>query len=477
MGACCSIEKLKTNPSTVFRLPIHFSVRNDHITGLYKLEKVIGIGSFGTVRLGTPLEFPGRKVAIKSLSKGRTSKSSLIGNFRREIEILYTVDHPNILRLFETFEDSKYIHLVTEFCEGGELFERLFQDELYSEKAAARIVQSMLRAVHHLHLNGVCHRDLKPENFLFVSAAQDSDVKLIDFGLSSKFSEGASKMQTLVGSPLYVAPEVLSGKPYGMQCDLWSIGIIAYILLSGTIPFAGDNSCEVFAQVRKGKFSLEGKAWARASAEAKDFVSKLLIVSPLKRLSAKVALEHPWFHLASPLNKPGVDSAILSSLRTFRKKSKLQQEALLVIVRYLQISDIKELQDAFIRLDTGNSGFLTFEELEEALSANGSAAMHSEIKEIIAQTDVRGNGQVNYSEFLAATLRSKLQLSEEMVWHTFRHFDLDNSGYITVNNLREALRHYGKLVNYPEIREMISPNELNEEICFEEFREMLSPTK
>lgn len=170
-----------------------------------------------------------------------------------ELAILSQVDHPNIIKFHETYIDYRYVHIVMELAEGGELFEKIVEMHKFSEEKAAGLMRKILSAVKHLHEHGICHRDLKPENFLFSDNSQDAEIKLIDFGLSKRFGQlqdqdPSEKMHTIVGTPYYVAPEVLRGN-YDFSCDVWSLGVILYIMLCGYPPFEGDNNKEIFKRV------------------------------------------------------------------------------------------------------------------------------------------------------------------------------------------------------------------------------------
>jgi calcium-dependent protein kinase len=273
---------------------------------VYKTDpKPVGTGGFGVVCKCKHLE-NGQDRAVKIVSK---KKIKNMQKFQQEIIILQQLDHPNVLKLYEYFEDRENIYLVTELCLGGELFDRIIENEFFSERDAARIFKQILQSLNYCHKQSIAHRDLKPENFLFETKSPDSDLKIIDFGLSkilksnNKFdvsnSTGSAKvknlerMQTRAGTPNYISPEVLAGN-YGVECDLWSAGCILYILLCGYPPFYGDDDLEILQMVQKGKFDFDGEEWEEISKEAKDLIKKL-ICKPEKRLSAEEALQHKWF--------------------------------------------------------------------------------------------------------------------------------------------------------------------------------------
>lgn len=258
-------------------------------------RKIIGTGHYGVVRECIDRQ-SGERFAIKSIRKAK------VGNFemlKREIIIHAEVNHPNIVGLVDFFEDPKYVHLVTELCTGGELFDKIVskaQDGAgcFSESETAHLILSILDAVAYLHSKDIAHRDLKPENFLFSSKDDDARMKIIDFGLSRNERESTDGiMRTKVGTPYYVAPEVLN-REYTKSCDVWSLGVITYIMICGYPPFYGDDKHEIFSSVRGAKFDFPSPDWDNVSDEAKAFITSLLSKDPASRPSATEAMQHPW---------------------------------------------------------------------------------------------------------------------------------------------------------------------------------------
>lgn len=258
----------------------------------YDLGPIIGHGSFGNVRLAKLRNSKGnsQQFAIKSIPKSKIGKDITL--LQNELLILKMVDHPNIIKLYEVYEDNRFIHLVMEYCSGGELFERILNKGNFTEHEASILMYKLFLAINHLHGLRTSHRDIKPENVLYISNDPNSDIKLVDFGLSSKFGESDEKMHSIVGTCFYVAPEVLK-KKYGPKCDTWSLGVVMYLLLAGEPPFYGKDSKEVFAKITKAEYSLEGNVWSQISLEAKDLIRKLLTKNQRRRLSAAQALNHP----------------------------------------------------------------------------------------------------------------------------------------------------------------------------------------
>ena len=256
---------------------------------------MIGGGHFGTVRTATLKSDPNRVTyAIKSILRENIAKD--IRLLEEELAILQAVDHPNIIKFDQCYIDHRYVHIVMEYCQGGELFDRIVAAQKFTERHAADVMSQMLSAVKHLHGCGIVHRDLKPENFLMNDKTENSEVKLIDFGLSKRFSseEEMARMKTVVGTPYYVAPEVLRGN-YDVSCDVWSLGVILFVFLCGYPPFEGDNNKEIFRNVLKQPLTFDPADWNTISDSAKDLVSKMLEKDPAQRINANDCLQHPWF--------------------------------------------------------------------------------------------------------------------------------------------------------------------------------------
>ncbi|CAN0210506.1 unnamed protein product, partial [Discosporangium mesarthrocarpum] len=332
----------------------------------YEIERSqLGHGHYGVVRRCWDKETR-EGYAIKTIKKNKVSR---IESLRREIEILRCVDHPCIIKLYDVYEDERFIHLVTELCTGGELFDRIIQkteseEGHYSEKDAKVVVSNILSGIEYCHnVHNICHRDLKPENFLFKRPDSDTEIKIIDFGLS-RFEDQQTAMTTRVGTPYYIAPEVLSRK-YDKACDLWSIGVITYIILAGYPPFYGESDQEIFASVRQGFFEFPSPEWDTISDEAKGFISSLLKKDPAARLTASQALMHPWFGQkaretqgeeagegegegegedTSKLNLQVSMQRINHRLRRFVGMSKLKKVALNVIAQQLTETEIGHLR-------------------------------------------------------------------------------------------------------------------------------------
>ncbi|KAJ6820595.1 calcium-dependent protein kinase 19-like [Iris pallida] len=377
----------------------------------------------------------------------------------------------NIVDFKGAYEDKNSVHLVMELCAGGELFDRIIAKGHYTEKAAAGICKAIVNVVDICNFMGVMHRDLKPENFLLATKNEGAMLKATDFGLSIFFEEG-KVYRDIVGSAYYVAPEVLKRR-YGKEVDIWSAGVILYILLSGVPPFWAEHEKGIFDAILEGQIDFESSPWPSISKDAKDLVRRMLTQDPKKRITSAQVLEHPWIREGGASDKP-IDSAVLSRMKQFRAMNKLKKLALKVIAENLSGEEIKGLKQMFTNMDTDNSGTITFEELKSGLARLGSKLSEAEVKQLMEAADVDGNGTIDYIEFITATLhRHKLE-SEENVHNAFKYFDKDNSGFITMDELEVAMKEHG-LGDDATIKEIISEVDTDNDgkINYDEFCGMM----
>jgi calcium/calmodulin-dependent protein kinase I len=269
--------------------------------------------------------------AIKIIDKGKLNKEEL-AVIHDEVDIMQKVSHPNCVKMYELYDTKKKLYMVLEILRGGELFDRIVKKRFFSEQQAAQVIQSVVSAIQYLHKIGVVHRDLKPENLLYATKEDDSIIKLTDFGLA-KFTQ--VKMATACGTPGYVAPEILSGKPYGPEVDLWSVGVILYILLCGFPPFYDENTSNLYRTIKAGKFDFPSPYWDEISDPAKNLISRLLTVDPKQRATSEQVLAHPW--VSGKIAKTGNISATLAdrlALMQYKRILRRGVKALIFINRF-----------------------------------------------------------------------------------------------------------------------------------------------
>lgn len=243
-------------------------------------------------------------------------------SLENEVQVLQRLKHPNIVELAAVYEDKTHVYLVMELVTGGELFDRIVEKGSYTEQDASKLIRQVLEAVFFMHEKGVVHRDLKPENLLYYCPAEDSKIMISDFGLSK--TEGSGTMATACGTPGYVAPEVLAQKPYGKEVDIWSIGVIAYILLCGYPPFYDENDSELFRQILKAEYEFDSPYWDEISESAKDFIRNLMCKDADKRLTCKQALAHPWICGNTALDKD-IHASVSAQMKKTLAKSRWKQ--------------------------------------------------------------------------------------------------------------------------------------------------------
>lgn len=395
-------------------------------------QKVLGSGYNGVVRMGISRVNKQQKVAVKAFKLG-----GLQGEKRQqlesEVEIFLVMDHPHVTRLFDVYESPEHLNLVMECMEGGELFDRVTELKQFSERDAADSVWQMCLALNYLHSHNIVHRDLKLENFLY-DQKNSSHLKLIDFGFS-KVWEPNVKMHVSCGTLSYVAPEVLD-KNYTAQCDLWSLGVIVFILLAGYMPFSGSEAVQT-RNISEGKYKMKPERWKNVSEEATGFVKALLQTDPKKRLTCQQALDHPWITNRHQY-KGEVSPEIVDALRQFGHATKFKRVCLEMMAWSLSNDERSKVRDYFVMMDKSQQGTITLTELREVM-VNKFHIADGEVSEIFHALDTNHDEEIHYSDFLAAMVSTRIAVHDDLLKQAFKKFDVDNSGYITVENLKEVL--------------------------------------
>eukprot|EP01018_Ginkgo_biloba_P008955 Gb_00926 [translate_table: standard] len=451
------------------------SVLNRHMEDVrltYSLGRELGRGQFGVTYLCTN-KVTGELFACKSIAKRKLTSKDDVDDVKREVQIMnHLIGQPNIVQMKGAYEDRHSVHLVMELCAGGELFDRIIAKGHYSERAAAAVFRTIVQVVHTCHSMGVMHRDLKPENFLLLNKEENSPLKATDFGLSV-FIEPGKVYRDIVGSAYYVAPEVLR-RNYGQEADVWSAGVILYILLSGVPPFWAETERGIFDAVLEGHVDFDTAPWPSISRSAKDLVGKMLKQDPKERISALQVLSHPWIREDGEAPDRPIDSAVLNRMKQFRAMNKLKKVALKVIAESLSEEEIMGLKEMFKSMDTDNSGTITLEELKIGLARQGSRISESEVKQLMDAADVDGNGTIDYIEFITATMHMNRIEREDHLYTAFQYFDKDNSGYITREELGQALKKYG-MGDEETIKDIINEVDADNDgrINYDEFSAMM----
>ncbi|KAL0419499.1 UNVERIFIED_CONTAM: Calcium-dependent protein kinase [Sesamum radiatum] len=444
----------------------------EDVRSTYTMGKELGRGQFGVTHLCTHKQ-TGEQFACKTIAKRKLANKEDIEDVRREVQIMHHLTgQPNVVELKGAFEDKHSVHLVMELCAGGELFDRIIARGHYTERAAASLLRTIVQIVHTCHSMGVIHRDLKPENFLLLNKDENSPLKATDFGLSVFYKEG-EVFKDIVGSAYYIAPEVLKRR-YGPEIDIWSIGVMLYILLSGVPPFWAESENGIFNAILRGHVDFSSDPWPSISNGAKDLVRKMLHTDPKQRLTAFQVLNHPWIKEDGEAPDVPLDNAVLNRLKQFRAMNQFKKVALRVIAGCLSEEEIMGLKEMFKGMDSDNSGTITLEELKQGLAKQGTKLSEYEVKQLMEAADADGNGTIDYEEFITATMHMNRMDKEEHLYTAFQYFDKDKSGYITVEELEQALREFG-MDDGKDIKDIISEVDSDNDgrINYDEFAAMM----
>lgn len=342
--------------------------RADEINKYYDLKDKLGTGSFATVRRAIRIADK-KEFAIKVIKKGRLNDEEL-SVVHEEVKIMRQIQHKHCVKLFEIFETPKKICMVMELLTGGELFDRIVAKHSYSEKEASELVRDLASGIHYLHSIGIVHRDLKPENLIYLTKDADSVIKITDFGLAKAKAKGqlSSAMTTACGTPGYVAPEILKGEPYDHKVDLWSLGVILYILLCGFPPFYNESTKALYEQIMKGQFSFPDPYWREISSDAKDLVRGLLTVSPTARMSAADVLKHPWI-AGGKANTKSLGGEYAQRIKLLQAKRKLRRTVQIIIA----INKFAGILESFVANDPEHTSSSSSTSMAPALTGGPGA--------------------------------------------------------------------------------------------------------
>ncbi len=442
--------------------------------------KDIGSGHYGTVRRARLKIEPTKTYAVKTVDKAKLKGD--INILRNELEMLRSADHPNIIQFFEIFQEEQRFHFVMEYCEGGDITTRLETAGPYEESKAREIIFQTLLSINHLHSLGIIHRDIKPDNFLFKSKTSGSStIKLIDFGLSKR-APSHGKLKSVLGTPYYVAPEILERKGYDGKCDVWSAGVMMYLLLAADFPFKGQTQQATFDKIKKDTYNLSAtEQLRRLSTQGRNVLAKLLAKDPNKRYTAREALRDPWFdQLNMDLNERGkkiLNRSLLDRLRTFKAESKFVKEVIrLLVMIHDDVKEVIDLKDAFFYLDVLSNGVINDIELKKAFTDMGYQISDTEVEEIIHSLEVRTHNVVSYTEFVMGCIDSSFYTNSKYLQEAFHRFDINQDGYISYGDISDCFSRFGVEMPREEILKMLTDGDLDKDsrISFTEFTKLMN---
>ena len=420
----------------------------------YKTINCIGEGDSSSVYLVKNVltdEIRAMKIIKKSIEnreRNEEEDKKEDEEISNEIKILRSLDHPNVLKIFEFYSTKDSYSIITEFCPRGDLFQEIVDKGPFNETYCAFVIYQILSAINHCHSMNIIHRDLKPENVLIVDKDKNEfpRIKICDFSYSKMFEKGKVQRKT-VGSPYYMAPEVLQ-KKYNEKCDLWSCGVILYILLSARPPFGGEDDEEVIESVQSGIYDLKSSPFNILTPSCLDLIKKLLVVDPNKRISAQEALNHKWFkernskELFNNIKDEKTIKKLINNLKKYKRDAILQEVALAYLVHnFPQNKEVVNANKLFNQLDTDGDGKINKHDLFKGLRAKTeSKALEKDIEKNYHNIDMDNNGYIEYEEFVRAAVSKEKFVDENILRFAFRYFDKDNSGEITREELESVFR-------------------------------------
>ena len=454
---------------------------------IYLKTRLLGSGAFGKVWLVHHKDID-RDFAMKIIKK-RKNRSNDEKEILNEIEILKKLDHPKILKVIDFYSTTKKYYIITEYCPEGELFNEIIKVGKFDEGQAAFIINQILKAVTYCHKMNIIHRDIKPENIMITNREKNCclQVKLIDFGTAKIFEKGVQENK-YVGSSYYMAPEVIKRK-YDEKCDLWSIGVILYILLTGRPPFDGNDDEEILENVKKGVYDKWAYPFPLLSAHGKDLIFKLLQYDPKKRLSAEEAIEHPWFKTAEFKKKdkvntisPELAKELIHNMTKYRSDNMLKCAVIAYLVHHItNTEECFEASKLFNKIDLNSDGKIEKHELIQGFEKYWGISKE-EAKEkvdlIFANIDTDFNGFIEYEEFVRAAVNSSIFMSQNYLKFAFNYFDRDSSGDITFEEIKKRFTQNTKNTNSKvdkELKEIFDKIDINGDgsISFGEFCKMM----
>ena len=412
----------------MFKKSYFIGAHTEEIDKYYKFIKEIGHGSYGHV-------FRCQNISTGNVYACKKFDKKLINNKTRlktEINLLRATDHPNIIKLYETFEDKQYLYLIMEECSGGELFQRLALNAKnkiqYTEKDAAKLMKQILEAVNYLHHHGICHRDLKPENILLSSMSNKFQLKLIDFGLSKVLKTMNGTMKGEVGTVYYMAPEVLQGK-YTLKCDVWSCGVILYIMLCGSPPFYSMDEKKLKEKIINYDYNFNHPVFSKISEDAKDLLRSIFVDSE-RRPSISDILNSPWVKENAPNSGNEYLNIDWKRVVKYSKLNLVQKSVINYRAFHMTENEANEYVEMFKEIDENSDGVLTFDEIKKGIKCCNLDINDDDLIKLFNDMDTDKNGLINYTEFVASLMDYEKSISKEHLIKCFQNYDEDHSGKI-----------------------------------------------
>lgn len=457
----------------------------------YNYVKPIGEGAHGKVFLVQD-KVSKELRAIKTFKKSIKTSFVVEQRIESEMAILEKIDHPHVIKIYEYYSTQDNFYFVSDYCKGGTL-SKLYESEewkkdLTQKKYKSREIKTavlmfqMLSAINYCHNINVMHRDLKPNNIMLDDKKKEGypNVKLIDFGTAKIFYNYLQYQ--FVGTPHYVAPEIIKGEGYNEKVDLWSSGVIMYLLLSGRHPFEGKTASEIYDRIKLGRFDIESEPFNNFSDPCKDLLKKLFKQNPSDRVSAGEALEHNWFEknkIKQKITKLDIKiiKRLLENIKKYNPENPLQKPVIAYLIHNNIFDDFADASTLFMKIDINNDGTIGraefIDEIVNLVDESGDNVDFDYIAELFDTIDSDKSGEISFREFLCASIEKKKLLKEEILVKAFNFFDKDKNGNISVEEIKKALVSQG--LNEKDSKEVLDKVDLNKtgNIDIEEFKKMM----
>ena len=449
----------------------------------YKIISKLGKGSFGSVFKVQNIKTNEIR-ALKVIKKTSIIYQDDDHKFLKEIEILIKLEHPNIIKIYEYYTDDINFYLITDYISNGELYNYVYKAKSFNERQTQYIMKQVLCAVNYLHLNNIAHRDIKLENILVEQEITSNDeqllnVKLIDFGTSNYVkTENTNYFTVKVGSPFYMAPEVLN-KKYNNKCDIWSCGVIMFMLLRGHPPFKGENQEELFKSIQNDIINYN--EMTELSELAKELMSKMLERNVDLRYSADECLKHKWMKIyneKSEVMKKEVVTSALNNISNYHATEKLQQATMAYIVHFISFNkEVEDLKTVFNEFDKNKDGLLTFEEIDHAFTRYctnkglQNFTQKNKLIQMLDEIDTEKTGHISYEQFLRISIDQREILNENNLRSAFEKFDTNKDGKLSKEEIKNVLG----TKDFAYVNELLKLVDENKDgfISFEEFKSLM----
>jgi len=441
----------------------------------------IGVGQFGEIRMASLKKDPTRFVAIKNIKKIKNNMPMIpyeMEKVMREIELLKRLDHPNIIRFIEVYEDRRNYFIVQEFCSKGNLKELILRSGSLSESIARRFTFEILTSLNYLHDSGIVHLDLKAENFLLSNTNNHYTLKMIDFGLSFPISK-LNELKRVRGTIYYMAPEVFLGE-YSPKVDLWGVGVILYFMLVGKLPFDGESTEEIENSILNEMLDYDLLISLKVSKSCISFLSHLLDPNPASRYDAKRAITHSWItQEAELIKRRGLKSLtpeMINNLINFKHSSLVQREMTYVMLHAFEDeADISNLRDIFLSIDENFSGTIETDEIIKLASFVGITLSEEDAERIINNIYYNEKGVISFTEFEAGMVDKQFFIDESRLHRLYNYLDRDSSGNLGEEQIEQCFKRFGLALTKEKIKRMIKESDFDGDgkISFEEIKKIM----